>query len=106
MDCQIILVNVRQRFVVAELRRKRLDHVGCLRLICRHYADEIESRLRSFALRTSIIVIREGFSLTKAIENATRQQCLYAIIVTPIHEERRTASFHILYGQTEGSIRH
>ncbi|CAF1305366.1 unnamed protein product [Rotaria sordida] len=79
VDCQIIIVNTRQRA----------------------YAEEIESRLCSHGLVTSIILLREDYTLTEAIENATRLQCLYGIIAMPMHEERRTASFHILYGQTE-----
>ncbi|CAF1385512.1 unnamed protein product [Rotaria sp. Silwood1] len=79
VDCQIIIVNIRQRI----------------------YAEEIESRLCSHGLITSIILLREDYTLTEAIENAARLQCLYGIIAMPMHEERRTASFHILYGQTE-----
>jgi hypothetical protein len=73
-----------------------------LLLFDRNYAEEIESRLCSHDLRTSIILLREDYTLVEAIENAARLQCLYGIIVMPMHEERRTASFHILYGQTEG----
>ena len=68
----------------------------------RVYAEEIESRLCSHGLITSIILLREDYTLTEAIENAARLQCLYGIIAMPVHEERRTASFHILFGQTEG----
>lgn len=68
----------------------------------REYAEEIESRLRSHGLLTSIILLREDYGLVEAIDNATRLNCLYGIIIMPMHEERRTASFHILYGQTEG----
>jgi hypothetical protein len=68
----------------------------------RGYAEEIESRLCCHGLLTSIILLREDYTLTEAIANAARLQCLYGIIVMPMHEERRTASFHILYGQTEG----
>jgi hypothetical protein len=71
-------------------------------LFYRGYAEEIESRLCCHGLITSTILLREDFTLTEAIENAARLQCLYGIIVMPMHEERRTASFHILYGQTEG----
>ena len=68
----------------------------------RNYAEEIENRLISSGIRTSIRLLREDVKLTDAIENARIEQCLYAMIVMPMHEERRTASFHILYGQTEG----
>jgi hypothetical protein len=71
-------------------------------LFDREYAEEIESRLSSHGILTSIILLREDYTLIEAIENAARLQCLYGIIVMPMHEERRTASFHILYGQTEG----
>ncbi|CAF1583416.1 unnamed protein product [Adineta ricciae] len=79
VDCQIVIVNARQR----------------------DYAEEIEARLSSQGMITSIILLREDFTLTEAIENAARLQCLYGIIAMPMHEERRTASFHILHGQTE-----
>lgn len=68
----------------------------------REYAEQIESRLSSRGMKTSIIILREDYSLTQAIENAARLQCLYGIIAMPMHEDRHTASFHILYGQTEG----
>ena len=55
-------------------------------------------------MKTSIIILREDYSLTQAIENAARLQCLYGIIAMPMHEDRHTASFHILYGQTEGEF--
>lgn len=80
VDCQILLVNIRQR----------------------NYADQIESRLIAEGLRTSIRLLREDFTLIEAIQLASQERCLYAIIAMPMHEERRTGSFHILYGQTEG----
>ena len=70
----------------------------------RTYAEEIENRLVSSGIRTSIRLLREDVKLTDAIENARTEQCLYGIIAMPMHEDRRTASFHILYGQTEGSF--
>ncbi|CAF0918881.1 unnamed protein product [Adineta steineri] len=79
VDCQIILVNPRQR----------------------NYGEEISSRLRCHGLITSVVLLREDYTLVEAIENATQEQCLYGIIAMPMHEERRTASFHILYEQTE-----
>lgn len=69
----------------------------------REYAEEIESRLCSHGLITSIILLREDYTLVEAVENAARLHCLYGIVVMPMHEERRTASFHILHGETEGS---
>ncbi|CAF5022084.1 unnamed protein product [Rotaria sp. Silwood1] len=78
VDCQIILVNPRQ-----------------------NYGEEISSRLVCHGLITSIILLREDYTLIEAIENAAHEQCLYGIIVMPMHEERRTASFHILHSQTE-----
>ena len=41
-------------------------------------------------------------TLIEAIENAKNAHCLYGIIIMPMHEERHTASFHILHGKTEG----
>ncbi|CAF4937692.1 unnamed protein product, partial [Rotaria sp. Silwood2] len=79
VDCQIILVNPRQR----------------------SYGEEISSRLVCHGLVTSIILLREDFTLIEAVENAAHEQCLYGIIAMPMHEERRTASFHVLHGQTE-----
>lgn len=70
----------------------------------RGYGEEISSYLRCHDIITSLILLREDCTLTEAIENAAHEQCLYGIIVMPIHEERRTASFHILHGQTEGFI--
>ena len=68
----------------------------------RIYGEEISSRLRSHGLITSIVLLREDYTLVEAVQNAANEECLYAIIIMPMHEERRTASFHILHGQTEG----
>jgi hypothetical protein len=68
----------------------------------RGYGEEMSSHLANHGLVTSIVLLREDFTLTEAIDNAAREQCFYGIIAMPMHEERRTASFHILYGQTEG----
>ncbi|CAF4486985.1 unnamed protein product, partial [Rotaria sp. Silwood2] len=65
------------------------------------YGEEISSRLVCHGLVTSIILRREDFTLIEAVENAAHEQCLYGIIAMPMHEERRTASFHVLHGQTE-----
>jgi hypothetical protein len=72
--------------------------------LLRIYAEEISSRLRNNGLITSVVLLREDYTLIEAIENATSEQCLYGIIVMPMHQERRTASFHILHGQIEGSF--
>ncbi|CAF4058539.1 unnamed protein product, partial [Rotaria sordida] len=79
VDCQIIIVNIRQK----------------------DYAKKISSYLVHHGLSTSVILLREDYALTEAIKNAVREQSLYGIIAMPMDEKRRTASFHILYGQTE-----
>ncbi|CAF1194291.1 unnamed protein product [Adineta ricciae] len=79
IGCQIILVNHRQR----------------------NYAEEISSYLENHGLTTSILVIRENYSLHEAIDDAIEQKSLYGIIILPMHEDRRSASFHILHGQIE-----
>ncbi|CAF0751595.1 unnamed protein product [Didymodactylos carnosus] len=79
VDCEIIIVNPHQR----------------------DYADEIESRLRTHGMVTSILLLREDYSLTQAVDSSAKRQCLFAVIAMPLHEQKRTASFHILYGQTE-----
>ncbi|CAF4842764.1 unnamed protein product [Rotaria sp. Silwood2] len=93
-DCQIIIVNVRKRFsfIYENYNEKNLF------IFDRDYAKEIEAHLCCHALRTSIIFLREDYTLTEDIENVVRSQFLYGIIEMPMHEERRTASFHILYG--------
>ncbi|CAF1315461.1 unnamed protein product [Rotaria sordida] len=82
VDCQIIIVNIHQKY----------------------YAEEISSHLVYHGLSTSVILLRKDYTLTEAIKNAAREKSLYGIIAMPMDEKRRTASFHILYGQTEGFI--
>ncbi|CAF4149669.1 unnamed protein product, partial [Rotaria sordida] len=67
----------------------------------RYYAEEISSHLVYHGLSTSVILLRKDYTLTEAIKNAAREKSLYGIIAMPMDEKRRTASFHILYGQTE-----
>lgn len=68
----------------------------------RDYVEEISSYLRCNGLITSIILLKENYTLIEAIEDAKNDHCLYGIIVMPIHEQRHTASFHILHGQIQG----
>jgi hypothetical protein len=70
----------------------------------REYGEEISSYLQCHDLVTSIILLREDLTLTEAIENAKNDGCLYAIIVMPIHQQKHTASFHILHGQNQGLV--
>jgi hypothetical protein len=53
----------------------------------RGYGEIISSHLRCHGLITSVILLREDYSLIEAIENATNQHCLYGIIVMPMNEE-------------------
>jgi hypothetical protein len=61
--------------------------------------------MASSGLRTSIRLVRDVLQLDETIESGRNGKCLYAIVVMPKHEERRTASFVILHGHTEGRSR-
>ncbi|UJR38592.1 hypothetical protein I4U23_031257 [Adineta vaga] len=78
-DCQIILVNHRQK----------------------NYSEEISNYLRNQGLTTSVILIRENYSLNKAIANAIQEKYLYGIILMPMHEDKHLASFQILHGDRQ-----
>ncbi|CAD7004750.1 nuclear polyadenylated RNA-binding protein 3 [Ceratitis capitata] len=63
------------------------------------YAEYIEQRLKEISLRVDVLFPNEDVPLGKVLINISSRGCLYAILVTPQHEEHKSITVNILYGQ-------
>ncbi|XP_054732399.1 uncharacterized protein LOC129240547 [Anastrepha obliqua] len=63
------------------------------------YAEYIEQRLKDINLRVDVLFPNEDVPLGKVLINISTRGCLYAILVTPQHEEHNSITVNILYGQ-------
>ncbi|XP_067645164.1 uncharacterized protein Neos [Eurosta solidaginis] len=63
------------------------------------YAEYIEQRLKDINLRVDVLFPNEDVPLGKVLVNISTRGCLYAILVTPQHEEHNSITVNILYGQ-------
>ncbi|XP_016991882.1 nuclear receptor coactivator 5 [Drosophila rhopaloa] len=62
------------------------------------YAEYIEERLRNGNMRVDVLFPNEDVMLGKVLANISSRGCLYAILVTPQHEEHNSITVNILYG--------
>lgn len=63
------------------------------------YAEFIETRLKSMGMTVDLLFPNSEVPLGKVLSNISSRGCLYAILVTPLNEEHRSITVHILYGQ-------
>ncbi|XP_014094236.3 uncharacterized protein Neos [Bactrocera oleae] len=63
------------------------------------YAEYIEQRLKDINLRVDVLFPNEDVPLGKVLINISSRGCLYAILITPQHEEHNSITVNILYGQ-------
>ncbi|XP_011195781.1 uncharacterized protein LOC105220911 [Zeugodacus cucurbitae] len=63
------------------------------------YAEYIEQRLKEINLRVDVLFPNEDVPLGKVLINISSRGCLYAILITPQHEEHNSITVNILYGQ-------
>ncbi|EDX09532.1 GD14001 [Drosophila simulans] len=62
------------------------------------YAEYIEERLKNSGLRVDVLFPNEDVLLGKVLANISSRGCLYAVLVTPQHEEHNSITVNILYG--------
>eukprot|EP00099_Drosophila_melanogaster_P008782 NP_001261502.1 neosin, isoform B [Drosophila melanogaster] len=62
------------------------------------YAEYIEERLKNSSLRVDVLFPNEDVLLGKVLANISSRGCLYAVLVTPQHEEHNSITVNILYG--------
>lgn len=63
------------------------------------YAESIETRLKGLGMTVDLLFPNIEVGLGKVLSNISGRGCLYAILVTPLNEEHRSITVHILYGQ-------
>ncbi|KAH8322728.1 hypothetical protein KR059_004468 [Drosophila kikkawai] len=62
------------------------------------YAEYVEERLRNSGLRVDVLFPNQEVMLGKVLANISHRGCLYAVLVTPQHEELNSITVNILYG--------
>lgn len=67
-------------------------------ITCSKYAEYIEERLKNSSLRVDVLFPNEDVLLGKVLANISSRGCLYAVLVTPQHEEHNSITVNILYG--------
>ncbi|KAH8240019.1 hypothetical protein KR032_010353 [Drosophila birchii] len=62
------------------------------------YAEYVEERLRNSGLHVDVLFPNEDVMLGKVLANISSRGCLYAVVVTPQHQELNSITVNILYG--------
>lgn len=77
--------------------------LGGLNLSCfREYAEFIEKKLKNIGLVVDLLFPNEDVPIGKVLANISSRGCLYAILVMPVNEERRSLTLNVLHGVTQG----
>ena len=73
---------------------------------CRAYAENVRMRLSSSGMVAELMPVRDGMNvnsaLSSAVEDAVRQQALFACIINEQNEMHRSMTVNILHGQLQG----
>ena len=75
----------------------------CFCLVCRTYAEGIQKRLMASGIATEMNIIMDT-DVLMAIEDATRHQILFAVVVTEQNEIHRSITVNILHGMAQGML--
>lgn len=62
----------------------------------------IEHRLKNLNILTSVVVIREDRTIQQQVEDATRRDCLFAVVINSQNEVHRSLTLNILHGLPQG----
>ncbi|XP_072378231.1 uncharacterized protein Neos isoform X1 [Diabrotica undecimpunctata] len=81
-DCEIIVVA------------KQLTNQQSIR----EYAEFIEQKLKTQGLIVDLLFPNEDVPIGKVLANISSRGCLYAILIMPVNEERRSLTLNILHG--------
>ena len=86
-----------------EMNRVNDAEIVCVSRFQRGFAEVIEARMKSFGMQTDVLFPNPDIPLQKILSNITSRGVLFAIIVTPLHEEHRSMTVNILQGKFLGS---
>ena len=70
---------------------------------CRTYAEGVQKRLMAAGIVTELIIVMDS-ELMLAIEDATRQRVLFAVVITEQNEIHRSITVNILHGMAQGML--
>ena len=75
--------------------------IVCVSKNQRHYAESIEIRLKHLGMDVDVLFPNPEIPLAKILNNITSRGVLFAILVTPMHEEHRSVTVNMLQGQQQ-----
>ena len=81
-----------------DINRVNDAEIVCVSRFQRGFAEVIEARMKSFGMQTDVLFPNPDIPLQKILSNITSRGVLFAIIVTPLHEEHRSMTINILQG--------
>ena len=87
-----------------DLSRVNDAEIVCVSRFQRGFAEVIEARMKNFGMQTDVLFPNPDIPLHKILSNITSRGVLFAIIVTPLHEEHRSMTINILQGNNKLSI--
>lgn len=70
-------------------------------MIFSQYSEAVEAKLKQAGLQVDLLFPNEDVPIRKVLSNILSRGCLYAILVTPQNQERRSITVHVLHGQPE-----
>ena len=73
--------------------------IVCVSRFQRGFAEVIEARMKNFGMQTDVLFPNPDIPLQKILSNIASRGVLFAIIVTPLHEEHRSMTINILQGK-------
>lgn len=83
----------------SDMNRVNDAEIVCVSRFQRGFAEVIEARMKSFGMQTDVLFPNPDIPLQKILSNITGRGVLFAIIVTPLHEEHRSMTVNILQGK-------
>lgn len=82
-----------------DMNRVNDAEIVCVSRFQRGFAEVIEARMKTFGMQTDVLFPNPDIPLQKILSNITSRGVLFAIIVTPLHEEHRSMTVNILQGK-------
>ena len=73
--------------------------IVCVSRFQRGFAEVIEARMKIFGMQTDVLFPNPDIPLQKILSNIASRGVIFAIIVTPLHEEHRSMTVNILQGK-------
>ena len=84
---------------VNDMSRVNDAEIVCVSRFQRGFAEVIEARMKNFGMQTDVLFPNPDIPLQKILGNIANRGVLFAIIVTPLHEEHRSMTVNILQGE-------